>query len=82
MMQVEVAAKKERLNDLQGELRALETRHARFRFFKSRCGGCWWSFVNVPNFAVQTSLYSSKSTRSWYSSAKGNHQRKHVVPLP
>ena len=30
MMQVEVAAKKERLNDLQGELRALETRHARF----------------------------------------------------
>lgn len=33
MMQVEVAAKKERLNDLQGELRALETRHASFYIF-------------------------------------------------
>lgn len=32
MLQVEVAAKKERLNDLQGELRALETRHARFLY--------------------------------------------------
>ena len=44
MLQVEVAAKKERLNDLQGELRALETRHASFKILNKTM---WWTVVVV-----------------------------------